>query len=115
MEKSSLGFDEVKWSSLKKDLKKTVGDSAYNNWLKHLNYVSLEKDTITFSVPTKFLRDWIVNNYSDKVKIESKKYSEQIDVIKFVVKPTGGRIVPGTTRTIKMPCWSIEGVPTEFY
>ena len=27
--------------------------------------------------------------------------SETIDVIKFVVKPNGGRIVPGTTRTIK--------------
>ena len=54
MEKSSSGFDEVKWSSLKKDLKKTVGDSAYNNWLKHLNYVSLEKDTITFQFQQSF-------------------------------------------------------------
>ena len=101
MENSSHDFDEKKWSSLKKDLKKTVGDTAYNNWLKHLNYVSLEKEIITFSVPTKFLRDWIVNNYSDKIKNESKKYNENIETIKFVVKPTGGRVVPGTARTIK--------------
>jgi hypothetical protein len=53
------------------------------------------------SLPTKFLRDWIVNNYSDKIKIESKKYSKKIDIIKFVVKPNGGRIVPGTARTVK--------------
>ena len=86
---------------LLKDLKKTVGDTAFNNWLKHLNYVSVQDQTITFSVPTKFLRDWIVNNYSDKIKNESKKYINNIDVIKFVVKPNGGRIVPGTTRTIK--------------
>ena len=70
MENSSSSFDEGKWSSLKKDLKKTVGDTAYNNWLKHLNYVSVKDSTITFSVPTKFLRDWIVNNYSDKIKNE---------------------------------------------
>ena len=101
MENSSYVFDEKKWSSLKKDLKKTVGDTAYNNWLKHLNYISLEKDVITFSLPTKFLRDWIVNNYSDKIKNESKKYNGMIETIKFVVKPAGGRIVPGTTRTIK--------------
>ena len=75
MEKSAKGFDESKWASLKKDLKKSVGDSAYNNWLKHLSYVALENDTISFSVPTKFLRDWIVNNYSDKIKTESKKCS----------------------------------------
>ena len=101
MDNNAIIFDESKWSSLKKDLKVTVGDTAYNNWLKHLNYVSLKETTITFSVPTKFLRDWIVNNYSDKIKIETKKYIKPIDVIKFVVKPTGGRIVPGTTRTIK--------------
>ena len=89
------------WLSFKKDLKKSSGDNAYNNWLKHLHFVSLENTTLSFSLPTKFLRDWIVNNYSDKIKTESKKYIDNIEVIKFVVKPDGGRIVPGTTRTIK--------------
>ena len=92
---------EKNWLSLKKDLKNSVGDNAYNNWIKYLSFVSFENSTLSFSLPTKFLRDWIVNNYSDKIKIESKKYIEQIDVIKFVVKPNGGRIVPGTARTIK--------------
>ncbi len=101
MDNKASTFDESKWSSLKKDLKKTVGDTAYNSWLKSMHYVSLENDTITFSVPTKFLRDWIVNNYSDKIKNHSKKYFNSVEIIKFVVKPNGGRIVPGTTRTIK--------------
>ena len=74
MDKASTIFDESKWTSLKKDLRKNVGDTAYNNWLKHLNYVSVENSTITFSVPTKFLRDWIVNNYSDKIKNEAKNH-----------------------------------------
>ena len=93
--------DEKNWLSLKKDLKQSVGDSAYNNWIKHLSFVSYENNTLSFSLPTKFLRDWIVNNYSDKIKIESKKYLESINIIKFVVKPNGGRVVPGTARTIK--------------
>ena len=93
--------DEKNWLSLKKDLKQSVGDSAYNNWIKHLNFVSYENNTLSFSLPTKFLRDWIVNNYSDKIKIESKKYLANINIIKFVVKPNGGRVVPGTARTIK--------------
>ncbi len=101
MDNSSTVFDESKWLSFKKSLKKNVGDSAFNNWLKHVSYVNLVDTTITFSVPTKFLRDWIVNNYADKIKIEAKNLIEKIDTIKFVVKPTGGRIVPGTTRTIK--------------
>ena len=101
MDNTSTMVDESKWLSFKKNLKKNVGDSAFNNWLKHLNYVSLQETTITFSVPTKFLRDWIVNNYSDKIKSEAKNFIDKVDTIKFVVKPSGGRIVPGTTRTIK--------------
>ena len=93
--------EEKNWFSLKNNLKQSVGDSAFNNWIKHLNFVSFENNTLSFSLPTKFLRDWIVNNYSETIKTESKKFINQIDVIKFVVKPNGGRIVPGTTRTIK--------------
>ena len=101
MEDSFVDFSEKKWITLKKDLKKTVGDTAYNNWLKQLSFVSHDENVITLSVPTKFLRDWIVNNYSDKIKNECKKILKEIDTIKFVVKPIGGRVVPGTTRTIK--------------
>ena len=101
MKDSFLDFNEKKWPLLKKDLKKIVGDTAYNNWLKQLSFISNKEKTITLSVPTKFLRDWIVNNYSDKIKNECNKYIENIEAIKFVVKPVGGRVVPGTTRTIK--------------
>ena len=47
MDNTSTIFDESKWLSFKKNLKKNVGDSAFNNWLKHLNYVSVEETTIT--------------------------------------------------------------------
>ena len=48
MDNSSTIFDDSKWLSFKKNLKKNVGDSAFNNWLKHLNCVSVEETTITF-------------------------------------------------------------------
>ena len=37
MDNSSAMFDESKWVSFKKNLKKNVGDTAFNNWLKHLS------------------------------------------------------------------------------
>ena len=101
MEDSFLGFDEKNWLNLKKDLKKIVGDTAYNNWLKQLTFLSVKDQTVSFSVPTKFLRDWVVNNYADEIKNQCKNYIKNIEAIKFVVKPAGGRVVPGTARTIK--------------
>ena len=65
----SLGFNEKVWSNFKRNLKNEVGDIAYNNWLKQLSFLSQEENTIAFSVPTKFLRDWIVNHYADKIKL----------------------------------------------
>ena len=53
MSKTSDLSIESNWLSLKKDLKKIVGDSAYNNWLKHLSFVSFEETTLSFSLPTK--------------------------------------------------------------
>ena len=101
MQDSFLDFNEKNWPLIKKNLKKTVGDTSFNNWLKSLTFISVKNNEVTLSVPTKFLRDWIVNNYSDKLKDEFKKYLDKIEAIKFVVKPLGGRVVPGTTRTIK--------------
>jgi len=101
MEEASLEFNQKNWPTIKKDLREIVGHTAYNNWFKQLTFISIENNTISFSVPTKFLRDWIMNNYSDKIKNQCKKYLTGIEAIKFVVKPVGGRIVPGATRMIK--------------
>ena len=39
-------------------------------------------NTISLSVPTKFLRDWIVNHYADKIKSHCKKFNKNIDILK---------------------------------
>ncbi len=100
MSNTSFGFNDSNWQSLKKDLKKVVGDTAYNNWLKQIGYLSYDNNIVSLSVPTKFLRDWIVNNYADKIKNQCKKINSEIEAIKIIVKPVGGRIVPGTARII---------------
>ena len=96
-----IDFDESKWASLKKNLKKVVGDTAYNNWLKKLGFLSFKDDVISLSVPTKFLRDWIANNYAEKIKEECRKFNTNVEALRIIVKPAGGRIVPGTARIVK--------------
>jgi len=101
MTEKFLDFDQSNWENLKKDLKKIVGNTAYNNWLHKLGFLSLKNNTITLSVPTKFLRDWIVNHYADKIKSHCNSINKNIEVLMIVVKPVGGRIVPGTARIVK--------------
>ena len=101
MTEKFLDFNDSNWESLKKDLKKTVGNTAYNNWIHKLGFLSFNENTITLSVPTKFLRDWIVNHYADKIKDHCTSLNKNIKILTIVVKPIGGRIVPGTARIVK--------------
>ena len=93
-------INESQWEKLKVKLKKQVGDTAYKNWLKQLSFNSIDKNVITLSVPTKFLRDWIASHYVEKIKLIFKEFDPKLDVLKIVVKSNGGRIVPGTARLL---------------
>ena len=89
------------WSKIKDQIRKKVGETAYNNWLKQINFNASEKETLTLSVPTKFLRDWIVNHYADQIKIVCKEFDKNFVSLKIVVKQNGGRVVPGTARLVE--------------
>ncbi len=93
-------FDLGSWESIKSKLKKQVGETAYSNWLKQLSFNKYENDTITVSVPTKFLRDWIATHYAENIKNICKEEKSNLEGLKIVVKPTGGKVVPGTARLL---------------
>ena len=94
-------FNLQSWEKLKVKLKKQVGETAYKSWLRQISFKSAENDSLTVSVPTKFLRDWIATHYAEKIKVLCKEKNPEIEILKIVVKQTGGRIVPGTTRLVE--------------
>jgi len=88
------------WEKAKNKLKKQVGTTAYKNWLKQLNYNSYENKTLTISVQTKFLRDWIATHYAERIKDVCKNENLDAEVLKIVVKQDSGRVIPGTARLV---------------
>ena len=82
----TVSFDLSTWEKVKVKLKRQVGETVYNNWLKQLKYKSSEDETLTLSVPTKFLRDWILTHYAEKIKIICKEYHPKLIALKIVVK-----------------------------
>ena len=98
---STSSLNANSWEKIKTKLKKQVGETAYNNWLKQLSYNSSEEDNLTVSVPTKFLRDWIANHYADTIKNICKEEYPELFALKIVVKQYGGRVIPGTARLVE--------------
>ena len=49
-------------------LKTEIGETAFDNWLKPVKPFELKGNEVRLSVPSRFMRDWIVANYLDRLK-----------------------------------------------
>jgi chromosomal replication initiator protein len=54
---------ETIWLESIKIIKENITKQNFETWIKPIKIVSLEDNTVTLSVPNKFFRDWIVDNY----------------------------------------------------
>ena len=73
------------WYLVLKKLNKEYGNEIYNSWLKNLNVKSLESETLVFSVPSKFVRDWITAHYVDKIIFYISEENPEIKRVKIIV------------------------------
>lgn len=56
------------WVSVCDQLRKELGEATYNSWIGHLQCVNHKGGEIILSAPTRFIRDWIMNNYAQRIK-----------------------------------------------
>src|SRR5215813_13315101 len=58
---------QSQWARVRARLRSEFGEAAYRNWLKKLSLVGLRGPELQLAVPTRFIRDWIGSNYSDRL------------------------------------------------
>ena len=79
----------AQWARVRGLLRSEVGDASYRSWLKPLTLVSVIDGTVKIAVPTRFMRDWVVSHYGDRLRELWVGENEDIDVIDvFVQTPT---------------------------
>jgi len=86
----------VSWSSITSELKKSLDKDTFQNWIKPIYFESLIDTSLTLSVPTRFLRDWIIKNYASVIKKAYMDQGHSIDKLAILVKENNDRIIPGT-------------------
>ncbi|MGB0575182.1 MAG: chromosomal replication initiator protein DnaA [Alphaproteobacteria bacterium] len=79
----------AQWARVRGLLRSEVGDASYRSWLKPLTLVSITDGTVRIAVPTRFMRDWVVSHYGDRLRELWAGENETADVIDvFVQTPT---------------------------
>ena len=60
---------EAQWARVRDSLRTEFGDAAFYSWLKPLALASVADGRVTIQVPTRFMRDWVVSHYADRIRV----------------------------------------------
>jgi chromosomal replication initiator protein len=82
---------DVQWQRVRTRLRVSFGDAAFNSWLKPLALADegLAKDgDVHLAVPTRFMRDWVANHYSERLREIWRLENADVRRVIIHVRPT---------------------------
>jgi len=74
------------WVTICKDIEIKLGKDIYESWIKKLKLVEEFQHYLVLSSPTRFIRDWVVSRYIDKILEIVKLYKKTISRIDFIIE-----------------------------
>jgi chromosomal replication initiator protein len=62
-----------------------VGEAAFRSWLQPLSVISIADGEVSIAVPTRFIRDWLIKNYADRIQSLWAIANPAANSVEFVV------------------------------
>jgi chromosomal replication initiator protein len=76
------------WTRIRAQLRAEVGDAAFNSWLKPLTLGEMLGNRLRIAVPTRFMRDWIEDNYGPQLTEFWQEENANVAQVEIIVEPT---------------------------
>ncbi len=76
----------IVWKDVLKKLESSLGTDVYESWIKNVDLKKEFNHYVILSAPTRFVRDWIVSRYADKVLDIIKSFKKSIQRIEFLIE-----------------------------
>jgi chromosomal replication initiator protein len=77
----------AEWEAISGRLRTEIGEAAYQSWLKPMVVRGLTEGVVEISVPTRFMRDWVVAHYSERLGDLWKGENGDVQKVDVVVRP----------------------------
>ena len=74
------------WNGVLKQFRSNFGDDVFESWLKNIILKKEFNHYVILSAPTRFVRDWIVSRYADKILDINKTSKKSIQRIEFLIE-----------------------------
>jgi chromosomal replication initiator protein len=79
---------QTQWYRVSSRLKAEIGETAFDNWIKPITVGDQAGSEIRLAVPSRFMRDWVVANYLDRLKELWIGENAAILSVEVVIQPT---------------------------
>jgi chromosomal replication initiator protein len=76
---------DEQWGRVRGRLREEFGDAAYNSWLHPLSLDNVRDGRVTMHAPTRFMREWVVSRYVDRIRALWRGEDPRISVIDIAV------------------------------
>jgi chromosomal replication initiator protein len=86
----SDGLISEQWDRVKARLREEFGEAAFKSWLQPLTLAEVRDGQVRICVPTRFLRDWVVTHYGERIRALWSKEDDTVVGIEVLVLPTAG-------------------------
>ncbi len=79
--------DDLKknWNDVQLKLKEIYGADVYKSWIENVETKGIEQNSLILGVKTRFVRDWIVSHYADKILDHYQKLDNTVTRIQFEI------------------------------
>ena len=82
------------WDKVKGKLRLSLGEHVYSSWFASMEYDGITNGVVLLSVPTRFLKQWILSNYRDKVIAAWEEENADVRSLEINVRGASRCVVP---------------------
>tara|TARA_B100000963_G_scaffold338086_1_gene334654 strand:- start:756 stop:2144 length:1389 start_codon:yes stop_codon:yes gene_type:complete len=73
------------WEIVQQKLKESYGLDVYKSWIQNVEAKGIDFASLILTVKTRFVRDWIVSHYADKILDHFQKLDNSVSRIQFEI------------------------------
>jgi len=79
------------WEQVQAKFREEFGDATYNSWLRKVDLVTVDDARVMLAAPTRFMRDWVMSNYGDRLKELWRCQVPSLRTLEIHVQPVAER------------------------
>tara|TARA_B100000315_G_scaffold254994_1_gene297235 strand:- start:6 stop:1436 length:1431 start_codon:yes stop_codon:yes gene_type:complete len=79
---------QTQWYRVSSRLKAEIGETAFENWVKPIKACDVKNAEVRLAVPSRFMRDWVVANYLDRLKELWAGENDAVRSVEVLIQPT---------------------------